>query len=551
MARIDRLEERTRDLIKVASVIGRNFFYRILSEVARTIEDIDNRLVYLKEVQLIREQKRMDEIEYLFKHALAQESTYESILPIKRRKIHEKVANSIETIFKDRIHQFYGMLAFHYSKGENENKAEQYLIKAGEEALRSSASSEAIHYYREALAFYLNNYGDAADPEKVAMLQRNIAIALSNKGQYVEALEYIEKTLASIGVHMPKHWLATSCITSFSFIKLLIGLYIPFLRFRKIPNDRDQKIIDLEIRKGEAITISNPKRFFCETINLIGTITKFKLETIESGPGFFAGSAVIFNWTGISFGLSRKILNLCENRIDSKDMLSRLYFEAVLLMNNFLAGDWSSIKPYQNSLAKVAVEKGHSLILAVYVVWYGLFYIEKGCFDDSSQMIDKLAEISDVFEQDYAKILHYQLSYRLLIKTRKLQSAAVLLDEGIKFLKKTSNKMYLNDFYTMRAQTQILLKDFDGAERSLMAANSYLAEVEPIPYFYTPFLMARCALSRFAAWKQNSKPKKNADLSELKKRVLDLARKAAKRSKKNSLQQNRSVQTDGNLFLDR
>jgi class 3 adenylate cyclase len=51
MARIDRLEEKTRNLVKVASVIGRSFFYRILTEVARTIEDIDNRLSYLKEIQ--------------------------------------------------------------------------------------------------------------------------------------------------------------------------------------------------------------------------------------------------------------------------------------------------------------------------------------------------------------------------------------------------------------------------------------------------------------------------------------------------------------------
>jgi hypothetical protein len=40
------------------------------------------------------------------------------------------------------------MLAFHYSKGENEDKTEEYLIKAGEEAIKSSASSEALHYHK-------------------------------------------------------------------------------------------------------------------------------------------------------------------------------------------------------------------------------------------------------------------------------------------------------------------------------------------------------------------------------------------------------------------
>ena len=88
MARIDRLDENTRDLVKVASVIGRSFFYRILTEVANTVDGIDNRLSYLKQIELIRERQRMEELEYLFKHALAQEAAYESILHQKRKDLH-------------------------------------------------------------------------------------------------------------------------------------------------------------------------------------------------------------------------------------------------------------------------------------------------------------------------------------------------------------------------------------------------------------------------------------------------------------------------------
>ena len=169
MARIDRLEEKTRNLMKVASVIGRNFFYHIISKVADTTKDIDCRLDYLKTIQFIREYKRIDDIEYMFKHALVQEAAYESILIQKRKKIHRKVAQSIEMVFKKKLHEFYGMLAFHYSKAEDEEKTEEYLIKAGEEALKSSASSEALHYYNEALNLYLNKYGETADPGKIAI----------------------------------------------------------------------------------------------------------------------------------------------------------------------------------------------------------------------------------------------------------------------------------------------------------------------------------------------------------------------------------------------
>ena len=71
----------------------------------------------------------MDELEYLFKHALAQEAAYESILHQKRKDLHIRVGNSIEKVFKERLHEFYGMLAYHYIRGEDEEKAEEDDMK--------------------------------------------------------------------------------------------------------------------------------------------------------------------------------------------------------------------------------------------------------------------------------------------------------------------------------------------------------------------------------------------------------------------------------------
>ncbi|MHA1542948.1 MAG: adenylate/guanylate cyclase domain-containing protein, partial [Candidatus Hodarchaeales archaeon] len=174
MARIDRLEESERSLVKIASVIGRNFFYRVLHRVANNIDNIESKLSYLKEIQLIRERSRMDEIEYLFKHALAQEAVYESILATNRGALHLKIASAIERIFQERLHEFYGILSYHCIKGDDLDKAEVYLIKAGEEALKTSASREAIHYYKEALKLFLNKYGKFADVEKRIMIEKKI-----------------------------------------------------------------------------------------------------------------------------------------------------------------------------------------------------------------------------------------------------------------------------------------------------------------------------------------------------------------------------------------
>ena len=263
MARIDRLEEQTRDLVKEASVIGRSFFYRILAEVACEIEDIDARLTYLEEIQLLRERLRMGELEYLFKHALAQEVAYESILPLKRKELHLRVAQSIEKIFEERLHEFYGMLAYHYCQAESLEEAEEYLIKAGEEALRSAASDEALHYYEEALQLYLKKSGPDADPEKVAMLEKNIALALFNKGQYADALKYLDRVLEHWGLMSPKNKLNMTFRLVSDLLNLIFNLYLPSGRLKRLPTEKENEIFSVLEKKLIALAFLRSQEIFC------------------------------------------------------------------------------------------------------------------------------------------------------------------------------------------------------------------------------------------------------------------------------------------------
>ena len=242
IARIDRLEERTRELVKIASIIGRNFFDCILKEVAASIEDIDNKLAYLKDLQLIRDRIRMEELEYFFKHALAQEAAYESTLLQQRKALHLKVAQSIEKLFQERLYEFYGLLAFHYSQADDLEKAEEWMTMAGEEALRSSASSEALHYYQEALRLYQDKSGQTADPDKLAYFEKNIAIALFNKSQWVEALKYIERVLDRWGAPIPKKGPAAMVRCIGNFLVVIKALYVGQHKSRKVPDERDNEI---------------------------------------------------------------------------------------------------------------------------------------------------------------------------------------------------------------------------------------------------------------------------------------------------------------------
>jgi tetratricopeptide (TPR) repeat protein len=204
IARIDRLDEDLKIVLRTASVIGRSFLYRLLKAVAEAVRELDERVERLKAIELIREKQKTPEIEYIFKHALVQESTYESILLKKRVELHAQVASAIETLFFDRIEEFYSVLAYHYAKAENWNKAQDYLFKAGDQAGRIAADAEALSHYEQALETYARVFGDKWDPVQRASLDRKMGEAFYRRGEHEKAMEYFRYALARLGKPFPK-----------------------------------------------------------------------------------------------------------------------------------------------------------------------------------------------------------------------------------------------------------------------------------------------------------------------------------------------------------
>ena len=116
-ARMDRLEENLKQIMQVASVIGREFAFRILHAISGMRKEVKADLLDLQRLELIYEKSLLPELAYIFKHALIQEVAYNSLLLKKRREIHERIGQAIEELYPDRLEEFYEMLAYHYCPG--------------------------------------------------------------------------------------------------------------------------------------------------------------------------------------------------------------------------------------------------------------------------------------------------------------------------------------------------------------------------------------------------------------------------------------------------
>jgi tetratricopeptide (TPR) repeat protein len=146
---LDRLDVRSRELVARASVIGREFEFGLLQhisglgeeEAARGVEELTRRRV------LHSVGERLD-----FTHERVREVAYSRILAARRKVLHRRVAEAIETLQAESLEGHHLALGLHYAEGEVWEKAVAHLHRAGTQAVARSANREALACFERALA---------------------------------------------------------------------------------------------------------------------------------------------------------------------------------------------------------------------------------------------------------------------------------------------------------------------------------------------------------------------------------------------------------------
>jgi class 3 adenylate cyclase/tetratricopeptide (TPR) repeat protein len=235
-ARIDQLEDGLKRTMQYASVIGRDFAFRILHTITDTREDIKSHLLNLQGLEFIYEKNLFPELEYIFKHALIQEVAYNSLLTKRRKRLHNEIGGAIETIYANKLDELSEMLAYHFSKGEDLEKTYRYLKLSGDKAAKTYSNYDSFRFYRNAIEVlklmpdssknnkrlielyvliidvslsvgYPENTLDLllegeklaeklSDSKNITLIRSHIANIYNFEGNVMLSLEYSEKTIA-------------------------------------------------------------------------------------------------------------------------------------------------------------------------------------------------------------------------------------------------------------------------------------------------------------------------------------------------------------------
>lgn len=152
MARLDRLAP-VKEVAQIGAAIGRDFSYALLRYVAgRDDLTLSAALGQLEEAELLVRRGAPPEANYSFRHALVQEAAYESLLRSKRQVLHTRIGEVLREKFPAVAETEPEVLAHHFTEAGLSEVAFEWWRKAGQQALKRSAYSEAIAHLGKAIA---------------------------------------------------------------------------------------------------------------------------------------------------------------------------------------------------------------------------------------------------------------------------------------------------------------------------------------------------------------------------------------------------------------
>ncbi len=151
MARLDKLGP-AKDIAQLASVVGREFTFQLLSAIAPLDEQtLQAHLTSLVNAELVHQRGFYPRAKFTFKHALVQDAAYASLLRTTRQQWHAKIADALVSKFPDIAESDAPLMAHHCTEAGETVRAIRYWEQAGIKAQERSAMHEAIHHFTKGL----------------------------------------------------------------------------------------------------------------------------------------------------------------------------------------------------------------------------------------------------------------------------------------------------------------------------------------------------------------------------------------------------------------
>lgn len=206
LSRIDQQTPQQQLTLKVASVVGRVFPFRVVADVHPVEADrptLPAQCELLMKRGLLVSERPEPELTYSFKHIVLQQAAYELLAFAQRRVLHRAIAEWYERDHgQDPRH--FSLLAHHWRRAEDTVRALDYLERAGQHAMLQGAVREAIYCFEQAVGLDTGPVTDAEHLLRRARWRRQLGQAWSEVGRHDAAMTWMCEGLELLGAPLPR-----------------------------------------------------------------------------------------------------------------------------------------------------------------------------------------------------------------------------------------------------------------------------------------------------------------------------------------------------------
>ena len=446
MSRIDK-NPSIKNILQIGAAIGRDFAFQILASVTSQDDDeLQNSINAVVDSEVVFESGVLPTSVYTFRHALIQDAAYQSLLKKNRRALHAKIAQALEA--QTQHPSSDELLAYHWSKASEHNKAVLYWHKAARYATSIWANGEAVQRYNKALAelAMLGTSTDNTKLELTLLLELGDALRATSGSSATETSSVFNR--------------ASSLCTQFEdtdlYVRAAYGEFTAYFTSAKLQRaqivaqallSRAQKEHnDTGIAAGhQAIGMHAfaTGKFESASRQLQLALDSTNQVTSDFDIQFPVLSQCYLAWTLYLTGKKQEALTLANQAIDESEAVST-YNRALAMTNacylHQFGGDTATLARLTEDLKSYSIEKG-------FPVWHAVaefFNCWQQCQSDKSDTaLNKLLQALEFWDEDEIEIPYFKsIVAETLQGTSRADTAKQLQTEAEQLMDATGEVWY-------------------------------------------------------------------------------------------------------------
>jgi len=415
MARLDRLVT-AKGIAQYGAVIGRQFSYALLQAVSQLDNTVlDRELGRLVDAELVYQRGLPPQATYLFKHALIQDTAYESLLRSTRQGYHRRIAEVVKERFPDIVAAQPELLAQHFTEAGLNKQAVGYWHQAGEKAIQRSAHVEGVAHFTQGLALLKSVPNTAERARQELSLQNSLGLALMTVRGYAAA--EVEQ------VYLRARALSQEVDDSVERVRALMGLYAVF--FVRAKHDAADELTGELLNLAEALqdpliliqTYATSGESFLWQGKFVLARTRLEQGMSVSRPPrfepltyFFGHDPAVQNLSALAgvlwvLGYPECAAERCDQAVELAQGLSHPFSVAFALTFKVLLHQLRKepyiVKEYAETLTALATENGFSFRAAIGSMLLGWAEVHGGT---GSRGIARIKDGIAAFQRTGAKL---------------------------------------------------------------------------------------------------------------------------------------------------